>query len=114
MNVELELFVTNSVDDGVDPDRLAAHLDEVMDALVAQGAVDPDISATLSDGSVVVSVVAEADTFDGVVSIATGQIRAAIHGAGGSTEGWPSNHEWQAAIVGGTQRVISDSEPALA
>lgn len=106
MHVELELIVTKADGAPVDADELQGHLDDVMDALIDQGAVDPDISAVLANGCVTVSVTTEGGRLEDVVAAAAAQVRAAVHGAGGITEGWPTNEAWLADITGSTQRRV--------
>lgn len=67
-----------------DPDGLAAHLDEVMDALMdLDNVVDPDVQATLSEGHVEITLILEAE--DELTAAQTGAaaVRAAINKAGG-------------------------------
>lgn len=64
-------------------------------------------------GNVVIGVTIDADTLDEVVTLAAGQIRAAIHGAGGSTERWPTGDEWAAEIIGARQHIVDGRDGDL-
>jgi hypothetical protein len=76
---------------GEDPDQLEAHLDAVMEELLALGATDPDIGASLAQRQVEISVavVGVADPEE-AVRRAGALIRTAIHAAGGATPDWPA------------------------
>jgi hypothetical protein len=67
-----------------DQDELAAHLAEVLDALMdLDGVIDPDVSATLSEGHVEITLILEAeDELAGAREGATA-VRTAVNTAGG-------------------------------
>jgi hypothetical protein len=72
---------------------LDAHTDLVMDELLNLEECDPnlhdaDVSATLTDQQVSITIVALGDTFETAHDIAATAIRTAIHAAGGSTPSW--------------------------
>lgn len=76
---------------------LEAHLDDVMNALLAlegPDLMDADISATLAKGEVSISIIAiseasdEGLAFDEATATADSAIRAAIHAANGHTPEW--------------------------
>lgn len=67
---------------------LDEHLSAVFDELVKLDALDPDISGTLSHGSVRISVDVEAPDELKALEVGGGMIRTALHAAGGATPGW--------------------------
>lgn len=86
---------------------LEAHLDLVMEELLALESVDlvnSDISASLETGAVEVSIVAisrlddDSEAFLAAIEAADAAIRTAIHAAEGHTPGWVSaaqvTHKW--------------------
>lgn len=67
-----------------DHDKLAAHLGDVLDALMeVDGVIDPDVSATLSQGHVEISLTLEAEDELSAVEEGTAAIRSAVNAAGG-------------------------------
>jgi hypothetical protein len=67
-----------------DADQLAAHLDDVLSALMdLENVTDPDVSATLSEGHVEVTLILEAE--DELTAAEKGSIavRSAVNAAGG-------------------------------
>lgn len=73
------------------PEALDALTDQVMDELVALESAslkDADVSATLTQGLVDITIVGVADDFDEATVIANSAIRTAIHAAGGHTPKW--------------------------
>lgn len=67
-----------------DEDQLAAHLGDVLDALMdMEGVVDPDVSATLSEGHVEISLTLEAEDELSAAEEGTAAVRAAVNAAGG-------------------------------
>lgn len=67
-----------------DPDQLASHLGDVLDALMdVAGVLDPDVSATLSEGHVEITL--SLDTEDELTAVeqGTAAVRSAVHAAGG-------------------------------
>jgi hypothetical protein len=93
---------------------LEAQLDEVMAQLLELEespdlqVTDSDISATLADGRVEISVVIEADSLDKATVVGHGAIRSAVHAAGGHTPGWQSDHAaaWELDVQASTQRSL--------
>jgi hypothetical protein len=70
---------------------LDAHTDLVMNELLKlenEFISDSDVSASLTDHEVEITVVARADDFDEARKLADSTIRTAIHAAGGSTPSW--------------------------
>lgn len=102
---------------GPDADKvqlLEDHLDEVMNQLVTleegDGRItDPDISASLADGDVEISVVVEAENTDEAAKIGNGAIRCAVHAAGGHTPGWEEipTAMWELEVEKSTQRRLN-------
>ena len=79
------------------PDALDAHLDRVMDELEKLGADSPSIDATLAKGTVEISIVVDASSWEEATQKGLGTLRTAIHAAGGGTPDWPteiSPPEW--------------------
>lgn len=72
-----------------DLSSLEKQLDAVMEELVKLNVIDPSIGATLSDGTIEVSLGAEGDTLEAALQSAFGDIRTAIHAAEGATPNWP-------------------------
>lgn len=67
-----------------DQDQLAAHLGDLLDALMGMGGVvDPDVSATLSEGHVEISLTLEAEDELSAAEEGTTAVRAAVNAAGG-------------------------------
>lgn len=68
---------------------LEDHFLEVMDALVDEpGAIDPDITAELATGRIIISMSIEAATDREALDRALVVARSAIHKAGGLTPDW--------------------------
>ena len=82
-------------------DLLEAHLDAVMEEFYKIGAQDPDIDLDLGICRVRLSILVEAADPDKAIYSASGVIRSAIHGAGGSTPDWPDadNRVWSVRQV---------------
>ena len=69
-------------------DELANHLADVLEALLdLDGVIDPDVSATLSEGHVEISVVLEAEDELSAAKEGTAAVRTAVNAAGGY-QGW--------------------------
>lgn len=84
-----------------DPDALADHLADVMDALMELDRItDPDVSATLTQGHVEVTLVLDAPDELAAVEVGVAAVRRAIHAAGGTTR-------W--AVAGGPARVTTEN-----
>lgn len=61
----------------------------VMDALLDEpGAIDPDITAELATGRLIISLGVDAETDRDALSLALVMARSAIHKAGGYTPDW--------------------------
>jgi hypothetical protein len=73
----------------VDPDRLSAQCDRIMEELVDLGVADPLISGDMATGDVEIFVMVEADSHRAAADKAMAGIRTAIHAAGGGTPDWP-------------------------
>lgn len=70
---------------------LEAHTDQLMRELLALESDtirDADVSGSVTDGIVEVSVYAIGSSFDEAAGLGDAAIRAAIHAAGGHTPGW--------------------------
>ncbi len=79
-----------------------AHLDQVMEELVALNAADADIELDATDGyQVAFSVVVDAPNPIEAIPEASGLIRSAIHAAGGNTPDWPDAHDdaWAVRLI---------------
>lgn len=75
-------------DGAPDQDQLAAHLGGVLDALMdMDGVLDPDVSATLSEGHVEISLVLEVEDELTAAEEGTAAVRTAVNAAGGY-ESW--------------------------
>lgn len=88
---QVRLTLTFNVTSNLDPEGLDAHTDLVMEELLkleSDRVTDSDVSASLADARVEVTVVAEAGSFEEAESLASSTIRTAIHAAGGSTPRW--------------------------
>ncbi|MDR0483597.1 MAG: hypothetical protein LBH13_10685 [Cellulomonadaceae bacterium] len=73
------------------PADLEAHLDDVMNELLAIESEQADsagMGIDLSQGIVEIELTAYAENFDDAVAYASSTIRTAIHAAGGYTHGW--------------------------
>jgi hypothetical protein len=70
------------------PETLDAILDSIMEEFFALKAVDPDIGATLAKGLVQLAVSVDAPDLKDALHLGGGQIRTAIHAAGGHTPDW--------------------------
>ncbi len=67
-----------------DPEELATHLGDVLDALLdLDGVIDPDVSATLSEGHVEITLVLDADEELSAAKEGTAVVRTAVNTAGG-------------------------------
>lgn len=67
-----------------DPDQLASHLGDVLDALMdIAGVLDPDVSATLSEGHVEITLALDVEDELTAVKEGTAAVRTAVHAAGG-------------------------------
>lgn len=79
---------------GTDTDaNFDAFTDFVLEALadlerVDPGLADPDITATIADREMSVSMRVEADTFPDAIRIFSANVRTALHVAGCHTAGW--------------------------
>jgi hypothetical protein len=79
---------------GTDTDEnFDAFTERVLEALaglerVDPGLVDPDITATITDREMSVSMGVEADTFADALRIFSANVRTALHVAGCRTAGW--------------------------
>ena len=74
------------LDDGgaPDQDQLAAHLGDVLDSLMdMDGVLDPDVSATLSEGHVEITFILEAEDELTAAKEGTAAVRTAVLAAGG-------------------------------
>lgn len=72
-------------------DDLEAHTDRVMEELLKLESAtirDADVSGSVLDGEVQISVYAIGESFDTAADIADSAIRSAIHAAGGHTPNW--------------------------
>lgn len=69
---------------------LEAHLGDVMESLIVEGAVDPEVALDTSGTDPVVEISVVAVGVDGPSAMATGQavIIAAIQRAGGQSDEW--------------------------
>ena len=70
---------------------LAAHVDVVFEHLLALEDArirDADVSGSLTEGIVELSIYAIGESFDDAADHADAAIRSAIHAAGGSTPDW--------------------------
>lgn len=66
----------------------------VMAELIKSGVIDPDIRGTAEFGELVVQLDLASDlNKDDVIASGLAAVRAAIHGAGGSTPVWPTHQE---------------------
>ncbi len=81
-------------DAGTDTDEdFDAFTDGVLEALsdlerVDAGLADPDITATIADREMSISMRVEADTFADARRIFSANVRTALHAAGCRTAGW--------------------------
>lgn len=95
--VALDCIITVSDSDGEVDDTdaiIEAHLDEVMNEMMALGTRDPSIELDLTTGQVSFSVLVESANPIGAAAAASGFVRTAIHAAGGATPDWPGpTHE---------------------
>lgn len=67
-----------------DQDQLAAHLGDVLDALMdLEGVLDPDVSATLSEGHVEITLILEVEDELTAAKEGTAAVRSAVLAAGG-------------------------------
>jgi hypothetical protein len=67
-----------------DRDRLAAHLGDVLNALMdIETVLDPDVSATLSEGHVEISLILEVEDELTAAEEGVAAVRAAVNAAGG-------------------------------
>lgn len=67
-----------------DQDQLADHLGDVLDALMdIEGVLDPDVSSTLSEGHVEITLVLEAEDELAAAKEGTAAVRTAVLAAGG-------------------------------
>ena len=79
---------------GTDTDEnFDAFTDRVLEALtdlerVDPGLADPDITATIADRAMSISMRVEADTFPDALRIFSANVRTALHAAGCRTAGW--------------------------
>lgn len=72
-------------------DDLDAHADKVMEQLLAlesDSVRDADVSGSLTDATIQISVYAVGESFDDAADVADSTIRSAIHAAGGATPNW--------------------------
>lgn len=98
--------------EGTPSEELDAHLDVIMEALLAEpGDVDADVGADLVAGTVDFCVSVQADDAGAALSRALAFVRSALHGAGISTPG-PG---WIAELVerGDTVATVRPSEPVI-
>lgn len=115
--VTLSGTISVSDEDGNQPNNvgelLTSYLSSVMDEFCDMNVMDPDIELDLDACSVQFSILVEAADPTVAVADASPLVRSAIHGAGGSTAGWPdSNHEaWAVRMVAISARPV---EPVLA
>jgi hypothetical protein len=87
---------------------MADHLDRVMEELIRLDAEDPEIDLDLGESIVDFSVVTKGDDPVAASEKASGQIRSAIHAAGGGTPGWPhpTDRAWNVRIVGSSSDLV--------
>lgn len=86
--IDLRSRVRTGADD-VDVDVLEAHLEELMDVLMDEpGAIDPDLTATLTTGQVVISMGIDAESDGQALERALVVARSAVHKTGGFTPSW--------------------------
>jgi hypothetical protein len=83
----------HETDELLDVDRLAAHVEDVMDNLMGYEAdhahvADPAIGIDATTGHVEVELVVEADSLTAAISEGETALRQSIHAAGGYTPGW--------------------------
>ncbi len=92
---------------------IESHLDQVMEELEHLRAGDPSIDATLSDGSVCISVVVDAPNPLDAVTQASGFIRSAIHAAGGGTGDWPDlgDEAWSMRLLSVIAGAVPENDP---
>ncbi len=93
IRVEQTFAVLGSLNLDADTDRV---MDELMLLVEADDRLsDADMSATLAEQIVTISVAVSASNFDAARELGDASIRAAIHAAGGATPSWaeaePSN-----------------------
>lgn len=82
---ELRLDVQTELSD----DDFDAHTDKLFDELMTlDNVIDPDMTLSLTQHSVVITVASEAETTESAAVMAFSAVRTAIHAAGGGTPGW--------------------------
>ncbi len=64
------------------------HLDAVMGELVAIDVADPAVSVDFLAGTVLIEIDVDAGSLEEALMSGLGQIRTAVHAAGGITAGW--------------------------
>jgi hypothetical protein len=80
----------------VDVEVLETHLEELMDVLMDEpGAIDPDLTATLTTGQVIISMAIDAESDGEALERALVIARSAVHKTGGFTPKWTQAPEGQ-------------------
>ncbi|MEY2468866.1 MAG: hypothetical protein QOF21_1564 [Actinomycetota bacterium] len=74
--------------DSLDPDAFDAALERVTAELDGLG-VEPDIAASLTEGTFTLSVIVEADDLAAAATTGLAAIKSGLHGAGFETPEWP-------------------------
>jgi len=75
-------------------DEFDAFTDQVLEALIElenvdPGLTDPDITATIANREMTISVCVAADTLNDALRIFSANVRTALHATGCNTGGWP-------------------------
>ncbi len=90
----MDIQFKNTGEAGTDTDEnFDAFTDVVLEALadlegVDSGLADPDITATIADREMSISMRTEADTLPDAIRIFSANVRTALHVAGCRTAGW--------------------------
>jgi len=86
---ELDLYVTNIVDETLVEDEVGRIMDALVDLSATDcGVSDPAISLNRATWVLTVELAATAQDFDAAAALADSSIRSAIHAAGGRTPNW--------------------------